>query len=94
MRLSKAKPLLGQDKIIFLQLSLLSKKQRNLASYAKVSHRFETAPPRNIKEGQLQSGWILFFACASAGAMRLGHVEVIKANDKSVVALAKCLLLL
>jgi len=51
---------------------------------------------RNIKGAQIQRGWVLFFASASAGTIRLvgSVIQVIKANEKTVVQLARCLQLL
>lgn len=57
---------------------------------------FENAPPRSIKGAQLKKGWILFFVSALASTMglRCSVIQVRKANEKTIVQLARCLLFL
>lgn len=52
---------------------------------------FESAPERNIKGPQLKKRWVLFLVSALSGTMRLRSnvIQVRKANEKTVVQLAR-----
>lgn len=57
---------------------------------------FENASPRSIKGAQLKKGWIFFFGSVLSGTMglRSNVIQVRKAKEKTVMQLARCLLLL